>query len=1091
MKKKRLAFCLAMLFASVAPALAGSAYYRFPALHQDTLIFTAEGDLWSAAASGGEARRLTSHAAEETRAAISPDGRWIAFSAAYEGPVEVYVMPTAGGKPQRVSFEGSRAFAIGWTAQGEVLYSSFAATGPASQRMVAAVDPKTLAKRVFPLADANDAALSEDGKTLYFVRFGLTETRDNVRAYRGGALSQLWRYELGGAEAQRIGPTDANLRRPMLWQGKLYVVCDRDGHDKLWEFSLDGQPIRALTDNRDFEVRSASLDAGRIAYQLGADLHLLDIASGADRVVSPELVSDFDQTRARWLEHPQRYMTTALLSPDGGSVAVTARGHAVLAGVGPRRRVELNQPAASRLAFAVASADGHWVYAICDASGEQEIWRFPSDGGEGKALTHDGSVQRRHLFPSPDGKWIAHDDLRGRLWLLDVATGANRLIDDGGKYGSDGYDFVRWSPDGRAIALARPNSALLRSQIGLYSLEQAKTQWLSSDKYESGSPAFSPDGRWLYFLSDRSFKVGGNPSPWGDRNMGPSFERRTRIYALALQAGNRFPFAAPDELSGPVAADKSGDGKDSGKEGKDAKAKLPSIEWAGLASRLFEVPLPASDYENLALDAQRLYFLDKSEDSRALKTLKIGFAHEYKPEVFAPKVSNFALDAKGKKLLFLRPAGANIEMYVVDAGAKAPAELAPNALRLGDWALRVEPREEWRQMFNDAWRLHRDHFYDPALRGIDWRATKKKYEALLSRVNDRNELDDLLGQMNAELAALHSQIIPGDVRPAREVAAPAGLGAVLESGDQGWRVAHIYRTEAELPNERSPLEAPGVDVREGDWILSVNSRSTRGVRDIAELLAHQAGQQVLLEVKRGGEPVRKLVVTPVSAAQQTTLRYGDWEIARREIVDKISGGRFGYLHLRAMGAGDIASFAREFYAQFDREGLIIDVRRNNGGNIDSWIIEKLLRRAWAFWSPRGAQPYTNMQQTFRGRLVVLTDALTYSDGETFSAGIKALGLGPLIGTRTAGAGVWLSDSTGLVDNGRARVAEHAQFLVEGGKWAVEGVGVVPDIEVDNLPHASYQGQDAQLEAAIANLRRQLAEKPVPVLKPQGIPPVAR
>lgn len=1085
MNKKRLAASLALLFALAAPALAAPSYYRFPALHGDTVVFTAEGDLWSAGLDGGAARRLTSHPAEETRAAISPDGKWIAFSAAYDGPIEVYLMPIAGGKPQRISFEGSRAFALGWTARGEVLYSSFAASGPASAKVVIAVDPVSRAKRVFPLADANDAALSADGKTLYFVRFGLAETRDNVRAYRGGALSQLWRYTLGAAEAQRIGPADVNLRRPMLWQDKLYAISDRDGLDRIWEFSLDGKPIRPLTDNRDFEVRGASLDAGRIAYQLGADLHLLDLANGADRIVSPSLVSDFDQTRTRWLEHPQRYMTTALLSPDGESVAVTARGHAVLAGVGPRRRVEIDQPAASRLAFATVSADGHWVYAICDASGEQEIWRFPADGGEGKALTHDGSVQRRHLFPSPDGKWIAHDDLRGRLWLLDVASGANRLIDDGGKYGLDGYDFVRWSPDGRAIALARPDSGQMRSQIGLYSLEQQKVHWLTSDKYESGSPAFSPDGRWLYFVSDRSFKVSGNPSPWGDRNLGPSFERRTKIYALSLQAGNRFPFAAPDELA-PSGADKAKEGK-----AGEGKAKIPAIEWAGLASRLFELPLPASDYANLALDAQRLYFLDKAEDGSVLKTLKVGFAHEFKPEVFAPKVSNFALDAKGKKLLFLRPAGTNIEMYVVEAGAKAPTELAPAALRLGDWALRVEPREEWRQMFRDAWRLHRDHFYDAALRGVDWGASRKKYEALLDRVSDRNELDDLLGQMNAELAALHSQIVPGDVRPAREVAAPAGLGAELEAGGQGWRIAHIYRSDAELPSERSPLAAPGIDIRDGDWIVSVNRHPTLGVRDIAELLAHQAGQQVLLEVKRGNEPVRKLVVTPVSAAQQTALRYGDWEISRREIVERASGGRFGYLHLRAMGQADIASFARDFYAQVDKDGLIIDVRRNNGGNIDSWIIEKLLRRTWAFWAPHGSLPYTNMQQTFRGRLVVLTDQLTYSDGETFSAGIKALGLGPLIGARTAGAGVWLSDSTGLADGGRARVAEHAQYLVDGGKWAVEGVGVAPDIEVENLPHASFQGQDAQLEAAIANLKQQLAEKPVPALKPQGIPPLAR
>ncbi|MBL8508092.1 MAG: PDZ domain-containing protein, partial [Chitinimonas sp.] len=285
-----------------------------------------------------------------------------------------------------------------------------------------------------------------------------------------------------------------------------------------------------------------------------------------------------------------------------------------------------------------------------------------------------------------------------------------------------------------------------------------------------------------------------------------------------------------------------------------------------------------------------------------------------------------------------------------------------------------------------------------------------------------------------------------------------------------------------------PLQAPGVDVREGDIIVAVNGRNSAETRDFSDLLRNQAGQQVLLEVRRGNAAVRRVIVTPVDARQQAALRYNDWEQTRKETVEKASNGKLGYLHLRAMGAGDMASFVREFYAQYERDGLIIDVRRNNGGNIDSWVIEKLLRRVWAFWAPPGVTPYGNMQQAFRGHLVVLTDALTYSDGETFAAGVQALKLGPLIGTRTSGAGVWLSDRNTLADEGIARVAENAQFGVDGS-WLVEGVGVQPDIEVDNPPHATFKGEDKQLETAINYLRQKLASEPIKPLKAGAIPPL--
>ena len=1072
---------LALLLTLGPPAAAvGGGYLRHPAAGGGQVFFTAEGDLWRAPLAGGEARRLTTHPGQETRPAVSPDGAWVAFSASYEGPQEAYVMPAQGGAPKRLSFEGGSVQVLGWTPRGEVLFGAPAERGPASRRVLVTVHPGTLARRVLPLADVAEACLDGSGRRLFFTRMGLTVTGDNVRAYRGGAASELWCYDLTESrEAVRI-PFDAPLKRPM-WHGdRLYVVCDRDGRDNLWSMKADGSDARQLTFHKDWDLRGASLGEGRIVYQLGADLRAFELATGRDLPLELRLGSDEDQARPRVLRRPLDYLDNAAFALNGERVALTARGQVLLAGLEGLRRVEVALPPASRAREAVLSRDGAWVYALCDAGGDLQVWRFPADGRPGgEALTREPGVTRAALHPSPDGQFLAHTDRDGRVYLLKLANGENRCIDTAPNGGSTD---VTWAPDGKHLALVRPDSARNRNQILLVRAADGHKAPLSSDKYESYAPAFSPDGRWLFFLSDRHFQA-TNPSPWGDRNLGPFFDRRTQVFALALQEGLRFPFQPRTELDVP-------ESREAGKpEPKGKSPEPPAPVWEGLAERLFEVPLPPGNYAGLRTDGKRLYLLDRQPQSSALKSAEIGPRPSL--ETFAPDVAGFELSADGRKLMFVRRGPAGRSFHIVEAGAKAPSELAKSEVRVGDWSLAVDPRTEWRQMFQDAWRMHREHFYDARMRGLDWEGLRRKYEPLVDRIRDRAELDDLLGQMMGELGALHSQIRPGDQRQAQDGAAPAFLGAVLERVADGFRIAHIYRTEPELPSEAGPLAQPGLDVREGDVITAVNGRPVREARHISDLLQGRAGEPVLLALQREGKPQKPVLVKPVDAQRQSHLRYADWEEACRRTVAQASGGRIGYLHLRAMGPLDIATFARDFYGQFDREGLILDVRRNNGGNIDSWVIEKLLRRAWAFWTDRkGRFLDTNMQQAFRGHLVVLVDELTYSDGESFAAGIKALGLGPLVGRRTAGAGVWLGDSNRLMDGGQARAAETPQYAAKDGAWIIEGVGVSPDVEVVNPPRATFEGRDLQLEKALALLQERLREAPVKPLKASGVPTLA-
>ena len=1080
-----------------ASAQAETAYYRDPSLHGNTVVFTAEGDLWRVPLSGGSAQRLTTQAALESQATLSADGRRIAFVASYDANPEVYVMPVDGGAPKRLSFEGGGVRVQGWTPAGEVLYASTAVTGPGSSVVLRAINPDTLAQRTLPFTDANQASFDTDGKTIFFTRFGLHITGDHARSYQGGAMAQLWRAPSdGSAEATRLAANvDASLRRPLWWNGRLYHLSDESGSDNLWSMAADGSDRKAVTKHSEFDVANPQLDNGRIVYQYGADIRVIDLASGDDRLVPIDLVSDFEQRRTRWLEKPLDYFEDVALSGDGERAVITARGAVTVAATDARRRSDIAIPAGARARAAVSSIDGKSIFAISDIGGAEEIWRFPADGsGPGEALTHDAGARRWHLYPSPDGKSLAFDDKRGRLSLLDLGTRSVRVLDEGHFGGDDTYPSLSWSADGRHLVVARPNSVEGRPQVLLLTRDGSRKAILTSDRYESGSAVFSPDGKWLYFLSNREFVV-TNGAPWGDRNMGPAFDRRTKIYALALQAGNRFPFQPADELGseragqdkGKEAKEEKGDG---GRKPKPSAPSQPAIAWEALADRLYAVPVDSGNYSRLAVDDKRLYFLDQdaSDDAHPrLKTLAIGNDGE-EAATFAENIGNYRLSADGKKLLLVKwsERGAG-DMFIVDAAAKAPDKIDKQKLRVSDWRLAIDPRAEWRQMFVDAWRMHREFSFDAAMRGNDWNAVRARYEPLLTRVADRDELDDLLGQMTAELGILHSQVRGGEKRKDNEVAKPASLGADFLAVEGGLEITHVYRSDRELPDALAPLARPGVDAREGDVLTTINGRPVRNLGELADALANQAGKQLLLGLRRNAI-VHQTVAVAIDGRQESGLRYGDWEQGRRDRVQDRGNGRIGYLHLRAMGPGDIADFAREFYTNVNRDGLIIDVRRNNGGSIDSWIIEKLLRRAWAYWTYPDNPPTFNMQQTFRGHLVVLIDERTYSDGETFAAGIKSLGLGPLVGQRTAGAGIWLSGRNPLVDGGVARIAEFAQFSVDNGRWLIEGRGVSPDFAVVNQPVATFNGGDAQLDAALGYLQDVIAKEPVKAVKPEAISP---
>ncbi len=1095
----------AVLAALHAPLLASTeGFYRQPALHGNHLFFVAEGDIWRVESGGGQAQRLTTHPGAESMPAVSPDGQWLAFVAQYDGPGDVYLMPVQGGVPKRLSWQASAQRVWGFSSAGEVLYSGPSQSGqPISQ--LYAVDPKTLQARALPVGQASDGALSADGRRLYFARNGLSS--DNARQYRGGAVARLWVLDLSGQdEAKPLVAEGANDSRPLPYRSasgeRVAFLSDRDGRVNLWSVTSEGTDLRQHSHFKGWDIRHASIEGTRVSVAVGADLYLLDLEAAAPSTgqrLSINLSGDFDQQRQRWIKKPQDFLTGTALAPNGERVLLASRGRLATQGIGHLRRAELLQPADGRCRTGAFSADSAHVFALCDFSGEREIWRLPANGlSNAEQITVGATAMRTQLQPSPDGRYLAHTDKEGRLFLSDLKVAgpaATKLIGHD-RLAAD-IKHLTWSPDSQVLAFTQPLSQSGRDQLRLYNLADGKTHTVSSDRYEVEAPTFTPDGRWLYFASQRNFSVTGNASPWGDRNMGPFFDKRSKLYALALQPGQSFPFAPKDELT-PIEAkaDSKADGKSEGKtEAKAASAK-PAIAWAGLAERLFEVPLPPANYGDLRSDGKRLWWLESEASSAperksSLKTVVIDRLGAT-PETVATDVREFALSADGKKLMLVRSAapGAAAEILLVEAAPKLPTEPAKFQVKWSDWQIATDPKKEWQQMFADGWRLHRDHFYDKDMHGVDWPAMRAKYEPLVARVTDRLELAELMAQMVGELSALHSQVGAGDVRAAAEEPGLAGLGARLSRSPNGWRIEHIYRSDPELPSDAAPLAQPGLNIQAGDVITAINGRKTLDVAHPSELLRGQAGKQVLLQLLAANGKDKQAVVTPVAHRREQQLRFGDWRYSNARSVAAASDGRIGYLHLRAMGRDDVADFAREFYAQTEREGLIIDVRFNGGGNIDSWILEKLMRRAWAFWqrrSPEGAPPASsNMQHAFRGHLVVLANEETYSDGETFAEGIKRLGLAPVIGKTTSGAGVWLSDQNRLVDNGIMRAAESGQITAEG-QFLIEGVGVKPDIEVDNPPRASFLGGDAQLDAAIAHLKQAMTAKPRVLPRPGPYP----
>jgi len=1071
--------------------LAEEGYYRSPSLHDQTLVFTAEGDLWKASVNGGNSIRLTTHHGLEINADISPDGQFIAFNAQYEGPAEIYLISINGGIPRRLTFEGAgmgryAPKVYGWTQDGKIIYSSYKySTLPNAQLVV--MDPGTLEVKVVPLHQANEGVYDASGKTVFFTR--LPFQGSHSRRYKGGTAENIWKFTKGEEEAVPLTVDyTGTTRQPMWHDGRVYFCADMDGTLNIWSMNIEGKDRKQHTNSSGWDIKKPDIFGGQIIYQKGADLYLYSIDEDSERKLHINLTSDFDQRRVKWIENPGSFITDTDLAPDGNHIAISARGRVFITPANGGRWREITRDSGIRYQNAEFINDQKVAF-LSDESGEMEVWKAGADGMSPLTqVTTGNNITILNSQISKDGKWMVYTDKNQSLMLTNLETKIRRKVTESSYNGFVGLDF---SPDSKWLAYSKPDSNLT-FRIHIYEIATGMDYAVTTDRADSYTAIWSADGKWLYFLSDRDFSSPMVYSPWGPRQPEPFYDKTTNLYALALYKDEKFPFLPTNELvewEDEERADEE-DKEDSKKKSKKKDRKTEEDQYKpfdieGLSERLYVVPIGNRNFSSIEISEDHIYWTqrDLGSFSRNLYALKITEKPNNEPTLIQEGIRSFQLSDDHKKMLILK----NGSLHLIDANG-SKADLSKTKIEMKDWIFQIDPVEDWRQLLVDAWRLERDYFWDPGLHGVDWDYMLEKHLPLVERVTDRYELDDLIAHMVAELSTLHTFVYGGDKREAPTKISVASLGARLKKDETkgGYVIEYIYKGDPDYMEVRSPLSEPQLKIKAGDLITAINGVSVLEAEHISQLMLKKVGQQVRLTLKNSDSNSYDEIVKPISSNQELNLRYTDWEVTRREITEESSNNNIGYIHLRAMGGGNYTEFLKGYYPIFNRKGLILDVRHNRGGNIDSWILEKLMRKIWFYWQPRKGQPYWNMQYAFNGHMVILCNERTASDGEAVTEGFRRLGLGKVIGKRTWGGEVWLTSSNRLVDGGIATAAEFGVYD-ENGEWLIEGHGVDPDIVVDNLPHETFKGKDAQLEAAIEHLKKLIEEDPRDVPPPPPYP----
>jgi len=1036
-------------------------YLRYPSLHDDTIVFVSDDDLWRVPLAGGIARRLTAGLSEPATPCLSPDGQWIAFVGRDEQHPEVYLMSAEGGPARRMTWLGPNVMVRGWTPDGEILFVTTYAQPFFRNYRAYTLPVGGGSPQLLPLGQVDHLAFGP-GRIRVIGR----NTADPARwkRYRGGTAGHLWIDAEGTGNYRRMTELAGNITSPMWLGGRVYYLSDAEGVGNLYSCLPNGSDVHRHSDHDDFYARHAQTDGRRITYQCGAELWVFDPTEDQCVRIDIQLASHRTQAARRFVAAAEN-LGSVEVHPAGHSVALDARGKLFSFALWEGAVRHYGDDQAGRLRHGQWLADGTTLVAVGDASGEERVEVF--EEGQSRSMPWDvGHVVA--MRAAPRGRRIALANHRNEAMIGDLDTGELTVIDrsDAGR-----SDDLAWSADGSWLAYTFWVSQR-HCAIKLQDVANKTSTLVTQPEFRDYSPAFDPDGRFLYFLSIRTFDP-----VYDSVQFELSFPRAARPYLVALQAGGAPPF---DPMPKGLSADDPAMEK-----AKPVNLPLPPVELSGIERRIAPFPVAENRFGQVAgvLGKKVVWTVlpivgahGRGGHKEAPGRLEVFDFATLRAETLLDKADWFALGGdyttlvvrEGKRLRAIAPTRRPESEREAARPAEAPSRKS-GWIDLERIRLSVEPTKEWRQMLREVWRLQRNHFWVPNMSGVDWDGVYRHYEPLLERVATRAELSDLIWEMQGELGTSHAYEIGGDHRrpPQMALGYLAAELRLIES-DGSYEIKRIVSGDPWDAGADSPLNAVGVEAKPGERIVAVNGQRTSLERPPQALLVHQAGTKVELTLAAtgGGSATRNVLVTTLS--DEVPARYREWVERNRSWVHEQSKGRVGYFHLPDMMSSGFAEFHRYFIAECERDGLIVDVRYNRGGHVSQLLLEKVARKRIGYATARWGHTASYPEEAAAGPVVALTNEHAGSDGDIFSHGFKLMGIGPLIGTRTWGGVIGIWPRHALVDGTQTTQPEYSFWFNDVG-WGVENHGTDPQIEVDNAPQDAMAGRDRQLETALSTV----------------------
>lgn len=1062
-KQKQIFIALIAMLCLVSSGIAQNEarLLRFPDIHQDKVVFTYGGDLYTVNLPGGTARKLTSHNGFELFAHFSPDGITIAFTGQYDGNTEVFTIPADGGIPKRITVTatlgrddvgdrmGPNNIVMGWTPDGkDIIFRSRKQSFNAFKGMLFKVAADGGIPEQLPFSVAGFNTFSPDGQKIAFNRV-FREFR-TWKYYQGGMADDIRVFDFKTKKTINITNNKAQDIFPMWTGDKIYFLSDRDRIMNLFEYNTGTEAIRKISTFKDYDIKFPAIGPNSIIFEKGGYLFRFDLSTEEIVKIPVSIRNDFIIARNEIKDASDR-LSNISLSPKGNRLVISARGDIfnVPAEKGITRN--LTQTSGVHDRNAEWSPDGKTIAFISDQSGEFEIHLSDaSDNNDTKQLTRNSNTYIFGFQWSPNSEKIIYHDKKFRLWMIDLENGKKIKIDESG-FGTIGT--YSWSPDSKWISYINPEQGMNR--ISLYSLDKKETTIITDSWYGSGNPVFSKNGKYLFFVSARDFSPTYSRTEWNH-----IYQDMNKLYLITLAADTKNPLGYKDaRVDMPVDDKKEADSS-------EEKIKDIRIDLDNIGNRIIGLPVPAGNYFGLeAIDDKIFYiFMNSSSGGTKLKS----FSLKSGKETSHGSGFNFGLTNDGKKMLLVK--GKNMSLIPIPSGDVKMGDL----IDLSNLKVNINKQEEWAQIFEESWRQMRDFFYDPDMHGVNWRAIHDKYEPLVEHVRHRSDLSYIIGEMIGELNVGHAYVNNGE-RPMPLRLSTGLLGASISKDDSGFfRIDDILKGANWSASLRSPLKEIGMDINPGDLIMAINGNSTKDIDNLYSLLIGQAGKTIELTTAPAGDVKSKIntLVKPIS--NESALYYYKWVQENIRKVNAATNGEVGYIHIPDMGVNGLNEFVKHYYPQLTKKALIIDDRGNGGGNVSPMIIERLMREiTYATMHTNQKSGSVNPVGTMAGPKVALIDQYSASDGDLFPYRFKYHKLGTTIGTRTWGGVVGYSGSIPCIDGGSIITPSYGPYAADGSEFIIEGYGVEPDIYIDNEPYDEFIGIDKQLEKAIEVILEEL------------------